>query len=145
MGTRQICVNAALKHGYSKPKCHNLQDVQLIFVSVPKNCTNKLQNFLQTRIMVDGAKFNSHDSGSHFKKSTFQNGYWKKNSYIFVTGLKLQVTLSMPSLHRYTLNGIKISTFLKKKSRGMRLNLSRTKLNVHVFHQTKTFTQLLIQ
>ena len=26
-----------------------------------------------------GAKFNSHDSGSHFKKSTFQNGYWNKN------------------------------------------------------------------
>ena len=24
--------------------------------------------------MVDGAKFNSHDSGSHFKKSTFKNG-----------------------------------------------------------------------
>ena len=32
--------------------------------------------------MTDGAKFNSHDSGSHFMKSTFENGYWKKNSYI---------------------------------------------------------------
>ena len=29
--------------------------------------------------MVDGSKFNSHDSGSYFKKSTFKNGYWKKN------------------------------------------------------------------
>ena len=39
--------------------------------------------------MVDGAKFNSRDSGSHLKKSTFQNGYWKKRSYISVTELKL--------------------------------------------------------
>ena len=41
--------------------------------------------------MIDGAKFNSHDSGSHFKKSTFKNGHWKEKSYIFVTELKLQV------------------------------------------------------
>ena len=62
------------KHDYSKPKCHNLEAtyVQLYFVSVQiKNFTNKLQKFpppgfLQTRIMVDGAKFNSHDSGGHF-------------------------------------------------------------------------------
>ena len=53
--------------------------------------------------MVDGAKFNSHDSGSHFKKSTFKNGYQKKKEYIFVTGLKLQVRLGMHSLHTYTL------------------------------------------
>ena len=51
--------------------------------------------------MVDGAKFNSHDSGSHFKKSTFKNGYWKKKSYMFVTELKLQVRLSMKSLGIY--------------------------------------------
>ena len=53
--------------------------------------------------MVYGAKFNSHDSGSHFKKSTFKNDYQKKNSYIFVTELKLQVRLSMQSLHINTL------------------------------------------
>ena len=45
--------------------------------------------------MVYGAKFNSHDSGSHFRKSTFKNGLWKKNSYIFVTELKLQIRLGM--------------------------------------------------
>ena len=28
--------------------------------------------FVKIRIMVDGAKFNSHGSGSHFKKSTFK-------------------------------------------------------------------------
>ena len=39
--------------------------------------------------MMDDAKFNSHISGSHFKKSILKNGYWKKNSYIFVTELKL--------------------------------------------------------
>ena len=40
---------------------------------------------------MDGAKFNSLDSGSHFKKSIFKNGHWKKKSHIFVTELKLQV------------------------------------------------------
>ena len=49
--------------------------------------------------MVDGAKFNSHDSGNHFKKSIFKHWYWKKNSYIFVTELKLQVKLSMQTPH----------------------------------------------
>ena len=44
--------------------------------------------------MVDGAIFNSYDSGSHFKKSNFK---WlmKKSSYIFVTELRLQIRLSM--------------------------------------------------
>ena len=41
--------------------------------------------FLQIRIMIDDAKFNIHDSDSHFKKSTFKNGYWKKNVCIFVS------------------------------------------------------------
>ena len=54
------------------------------FCSCPKNFTNKLKNFPPDwNLMMDGAKFNSHDSGSHFKKSTFKNGHWKKNSYIF--------------------------------------------------------------
>ena len=34
--------------------------------------------------MVDGAKFNIHDSRSHFMKSTSKIGHWKKNQYIFV-------------------------------------------------------------
>ena len=97
---RLIC---NLKRGYSKPKCHNLHNVQLILVSVQITAQTSIRIFLQTRIMVDGAKFNSHDSGSHFKKSTFKNGYQKKNEYIFVTGLKLQVRLGMYSLHTYTL------------------------------------------
>ena len=45
-------------------------------------------------MMVDGAKFNSHGSGSHYNKSTSKNGYWKKKSHTFVTELKLQVRLS---------------------------------------------------
>ena len=40
--------------------------------------------------MLDGSKFNSHGSGSHFKKSTFKNYHWKKNPYIFVTELKFK-------------------------------------------------------
>ena len=56
-----------LEHGYSKPKCHNLHNVQLFFVSVQRTAQTSFRIFLQTRIMVDGAKFNSHDSGSHFK------------------------------------------------------------------------------
>ena len=53
----------------SKPKCHNLHNVQLIFVSVQRTAQLiSFRIFLQTRKMVDGAKFNSHDSGGHFKK-----------------------------------------------------------------------------
>ena len=106
-----------LKHGYSKPKCHSLHNVQIIFVPVQRTAQKSFRIFLQTRIMIDGAKFNSHDSGSHFKKSTFKNGCQKKNSYIVVTELKLQVRLSMQSLHMNTFLLVwkKISTFLKKK------------------------------
>ena len=107
-----IC--CCLKHGYSKPKCINLCNVQLIFVSVQRTAQTSFRIFLQNRIMVNGAKFNSHDSGSHFKKSTFKNGCWKKNSNIFVTELKLQVRLSMQSLHRYTLLMCKSQLFWKK-------------------------------
>ena len=57
-----------LKHSYSKPKCHNLHNVQLIFVSVQRTAKTSSRIFLQTRIMVDGAKFNNHDSGGHFLK-----------------------------------------------------------------------------
>ena len=38
-----------------------------IFVSVQRTAQTSFKTFLQTRIMVDGAKFNSHDSGGHFK------------------------------------------------------------------------------
>ena len=38
----------------------------LIFVSVQRTAQTSFRIFLQTRIMVDGAKFYSHDSGGHF-------------------------------------------------------------------------------
>ena len=60
-----------LKHGYSKPKCHNLYNFQLIFVSVQRTAQTSFRIFLQTRIMVDGAKFHSHDIGGHFLKVDF--------------------------------------------------------------------------
>ena len=110
------------KHGYSKPKCHYLHDVQLFFViilCVQRTTQTSFRIFLQTKIMVDGAKFNSHDSGSHFNKSNFKNGCWKKNSWIFVSELKLQVRLSMQSLHRgksrnrWTFSKIENLRFLK--------------------------------
>ena len=59
--------SCCLKHGYSKPKCHNLHNVQLIFVYIQRTAKTSFGIFLQTRTMVDGAKFNSHGSGSHFK------------------------------------------------------------------------------
>ena len=64
---RLICIHCCLKHGYSRPECHNLHiHVQLIPVSVQRTAQTSFRIFLQTRIMVDGAKFNSHDSGGHF-------------------------------------------------------------------------------
>ena len=58
-----------LKHGYFKPKCHNLQIFQLILLSVQRTAQTSfriLRIFLQSRIIMYGAKFNSHDSDSHF-------------------------------------------------------------------------------
>ena len=69
-----LCSCCCLKHDYSKPKCHNLHNVQLIFVSVQRTAQTSFRIFFQIRIMVDGAKFNSHVFGSHFRKSTFKNG-----------------------------------------------------------------------
>ena len=54
-----------LKHSYFKPKLHNILNVQLIFVSVQRIAQRSFRIFLQIRIMADGAKFNSHDSGGH--------------------------------------------------------------------------------
>ena len=62
------------------------------------NCTNKIT------IMVNGAKFNSQDSGSHFKKSTFKNSYWKKNPYILVTELGMGMEISNSCLKH---NGVR--------------------------------------
>ena len=53
-----------LKHGYSKPKCQNLHNVQLLFVSVQRTAQISFRIFFKTRIMVDGAKFDRHDSDS---------------------------------------------------------------------------------
>ena len=74
-----------------------------IFVSVKRTAQTSFRIFLQTRITMEDAKFNSHESGGHFNKSTFKNGCCKKNLHIFVTKLKLQVRLSIKSLHAYTL------------------------------------------
>ena len=75
VGMRLICIHAVgiivsdscycLKYGYSKPKCHILYNVQLFFVSVQRTAQTIFRTFLQSRIMVDGAKFKSHDSGGH--------------------------------------------------------------------------------
>ena len=43
--------------------------------------------------MVDGAKWNSHDSGTYFKKSTLKNGLLKEKFLYLVTELKLQERL----------------------------------------------------
>ena len=59
------------KHGYSKPKCQNLHNVQLLFASVQRAAQISFRIFFKTRIMVDVAKFDSHDSDS-------QNCCWKK-------------------------------------------------------------------
>ena len=56
-----------LENGYSKPKCHNLHNVQLVFVSVQKNAQTSFCIFLQPRKMLDFAKFSSPDSGSHLR------------------------------------------------------------------------------
>ena len=50
-----------------------------------------------------------------FKSRLFKNGYWKKNAFIFVTELKLQVRFCMQSLHRYTLLMIQKSQLFWKK------------------------------
>ena len=75
VGMRLISIHVTVLNMVSKPKCRNLHNVQLVFVSVKKQKQRSIIIFIQTRIMVDGAKFNIHDSGSHFKKSTFKNGY----------------------------------------------------------------------
>ena len=56
-------------------KMSNLHNVQLIFVSVQRTAQTSIRIFLKTRIIVDRVKFNSQDSGNHFRKLTFKNGY----------------------------------------------------------------------
>ena len=57
-----------LKHTHSVCGVYmNLHNIRLIFVSVHRTAQTSFKIFLQTKIMVDGAKFNSHDtSGGHF-------------------------------------------------------------------------------
>ena len=43
-----------------------LHSVQLSFVSVSRTAQTSLRIFLHTRIIVEVARFNSHDSGGHF-------------------------------------------------------------------------------
>ena len=66
-----------------------------------------------------------------FKSRLLKNGRCKKNSHIFVSKLKLQVTLSIQSLHRYTLLMVKKKNLnLFEKNRGTRLKLSSATLRV---------------
>ena len=80
VGMRLICIHVAccLKHGYSKPKCQNLHNVRLIL-------------YLFKEL---------HKQASEFSSS---GGSWCEIQHIFVIKLKLQVRLSMQSIHRYTL------------------------------------------
>ena len=41
-------------------------NVQLIFVCVQRTAQTSFRIFLKTTIMMDGAKFNSHNIGGHF-------------------------------------------------------------------------------
>ena len=70
-----------LKHGYSKPKCHNLHNVRLIW-------------YLFKELHKQASEFSSI-------------GGWCETQHIFVIKLKLQVRLSMQSVHRYTLLMVK--------------------------------------
>ena len=66
-GLRLSCAHVdCLKHGYFKPKCHNLHDFQLILVPVQRTTQTSLRIFVQNRLKVHGAKFNCHESGSLF-------------------------------------------------------------------------------
>ena len=58
--------SCCLKHAYFKPKCYKLHNFQSVLVSSQKTVQTRLRIFLQTRIIVDGVKFSSHHSGSHF-------------------------------------------------------------------------------
>ena len=97
-------------------------------VSVQRIQQKSSRNVLQTRIMVAGAKFNSHDSGSYFKKTTFKYGCQKKSSYIVVTELKLHVRMGMKFLNRITLLLAWKSQLFLKNNWGMRLKLSSASL-----------------
>ena len=46
---------------------NDLHNTKFFFVSVQRPAQTSFRIFLQPRIMVEGAKFNSHDRGGHFK------------------------------------------------------------------------------
>ena len=56
VGMRLICIHVPFL------KCHNLHNFQLILVPVQRTAKTGFRIFLQT---IDGAKFSSHDGGSH--------------------------------------------------------------------------------
>ena len=87
VGMRQIY---CLKHGYSKPKYHNLQNVLLIIVSVQRNAQTNFRILFQTRILVAGAKFNSHDSAGHFLKSRLSKMTSARKIQIFEVASKIK-------------------------------------------------------
>ena len=67
-----------LKHLWSQQKCHNLHNVlNVIFAFVQRTVQASLRIFLQIKVIVDGVKFNSHDSGSHIQKSMLQKALYE--------------------------------------------------------------------
>ena len=124
VGMRLICINVIVQNMEIVEQ--NVINYTMLSYFLFKDLHKQASEF-SSRIMVDGAKFNSHDSGSHFQKPTFKNLKMAtaRISNIFAIKFKLQVRLSMQSLHRYrvyTSYGVKISIFLTKNL-GMRLKL----------------------
>ena len=63
---------------YAKKKLFVNYSLSQLFIRL-KTTEQKLQ---QARVTVDGTKYNSHDSGSHFMTSTLMYRKWKKSLYI---------------------------------------------------------------
>ena len=61
-----FCWKWGVRHSLSFAIPQLSPNVQLIFVYIQRTTQTSFRIFLQTRIIVDGAKFNSHDSGGHF-------------------------------------------------------------------------------
>ena len=102
----------------------------LSFISVQRTEQASFRIFFRTRIMVDGAiEFNSHDNGSHFKKSTLKNGYWKKYSYILVKWVEVASRIE----HAFTKWHKNLFFFFSKKNQGMMLKLSNAPLRFKTF------------
>ena len=112
------------------------------FVSVPLTAQTSSEFFSRLKYgeSCQIQQSRHHDSGGHFLKSTFKNG-WKKNSNIFETKLKLQVRLSIPSLHRLHFLWYKNLNFFEKKNQREEPEVVQCPLNnsVKVLNLKKLF------